>query len=167
MRRVKTLLVESETKLLFVLSGVLQNLALHPANRTLMYKAELYGTSALDKVIEQVGRGGQGQLIAARCQGTGKQAVPGALGGGWMRGGTAGCCLRDSRLRCCLRDSRLRCCLRDSRLRCCLRDSRLRCSWQTGDQKPPGGGSHGLVPALARLFSSRPLAVAGRSFGPG
>ncbi|KAJ9524025.1 hypothetical protein QJQ45_022487, partial [Haematococcus lacustris] len=43
----------AEDKLLHLLSGILQNLALHPANRTRLYKAELHGTLALDKLLEQ------------------------------------------------------------------------------------------------------------------
>jgi hypothetical protein len=52
----------NEDKLLHLVSAVLQNLALHPANRTRLYKAELEGAVALDKVIEQVGkRRGEGR----------------------------------------------------------------------------------------------------------
>jgi len=57
---------EEEEKLLHVVSGITQNLALHPANRTRLYKAELHGSLALDHLIEHVrtalgiawGRGG-------------------------------------------------------------------------------------------------------------
>jgi hypothetical protein len=39
-------------KLLDMLAAVLQNLASHPDNRTVMYRAELAGTAALDRVLE-------------------------------------------------------------------------------------------------------------------
>jgi len=48
---------ESEEKLLHVISGITQNLALHPGNRTRLYKAELHGSLALDKLIEQAMEG--------------------------------------------------------------------------------------------------------------
>lgn len=53
-RSKRTLDSEAETKLLHLLSYIMQNLAQHPANRTLMYKAELLGTTSLDKLIEHV-----------------------------------------------------------------------------------------------------------------
>lgn len=39
-------------KLLDMLAAILQNLASHPDNRTVMYRAELAGTTALDRVLE-------------------------------------------------------------------------------------------------------------------
>lgn len=41
-----------EMKLLDMLAAILQNLASHPSNRTSMYRAELAGTAALDRVLE-------------------------------------------------------------------------------------------------------------------
>lgn len=41
-----------EMKLLDMLAAILQNLASHPDNRTVMYRAELAGTTALDRVLE-------------------------------------------------------------------------------------------------------------------
>jgi hypothetical protein len=46
---------DAESKLVHLISYVLQNVSQHPGNRTLMYKAELLGTTALDKLIEHVG----------------------------------------------------------------------------------------------------------------
>lgn len=43
---------EVEMKLLDMLAAILQNLASHPDNRTVMYRAELAGTTALDRVLE-------------------------------------------------------------------------------------------------------------------
>lgn len=43
---------EAEMKLLDLLSAILQNLSMHPENRTKMYRAELAGTAALDRVLE-------------------------------------------------------------------------------------------------------------------
>jgi hypothetical protein len=51
MRRVRC---ENGAKLLHVVSGITQNLAQHPANRTRLYKAELHGSLALDKLVEHV-----------------------------------------------------------------------------------------------------------------
>lgn len=42
-----------DEKLLHLVSGIVQNLSMHPQNRTLLYKAELKGSVALDKLIEQ------------------------------------------------------------------------------------------------------------------
>jgi hypothetical protein len=39
-------------KLLDMLAAILQNLASHPDNRTVMYRAELAGTAALDRMLE-------------------------------------------------------------------------------------------------------------------
>jgi hypothetical protein len=39
-------------KLLDMLAAILQNLASHPDNRTVMYRAELAGTTALDRMLE-------------------------------------------------------------------------------------------------------------------
>lgn len=39
-------------KLLDMLAAILQNLSSHPDNRTVMYRAELAGTTALDRVLE-------------------------------------------------------------------------------------------------------------------
>jgi hypothetical protein len=41
-----------EMRLLDMLAAILQNLASHPANRTCMYRAELSGTTALDRALE-------------------------------------------------------------------------------------------------------------------
>jgi hypothetical protein len=57
---VPTLDSVAESKLMHLISYVLQNVSHHPANRTLMYKAELLGTTALDKLIEHVSHFGQG-----------------------------------------------------------------------------------------------------------
>lgn len=43
---------EVEMRLLDMLAAILQNLASHPDNRTYMYRAELAGTTALDRVLE-------------------------------------------------------------------------------------------------------------------
>ena len=43
---------ESEEKLLHICSSIIQNISLHPQNRTRLYKAELAGGIALDKLIE-------------------------------------------------------------------------------------------------------------------
>jgi hypothetical protein len=43
---------EAEEKLLHICSSILQNLSLHPQNRTMLYKAELAGTSLMDRLIE-------------------------------------------------------------------------------------------------------------------
>jgi hypothetical protein len=43
---------EIEMKLLDMLAAILQNLASHPDNRTVMYRAELAGTTALDRMLE-------------------------------------------------------------------------------------------------------------------
>lgn len=43
---------ETEMRLLDMLAAILQNLASHPDNRTAMYRAELAGTAALDRLLE-------------------------------------------------------------------------------------------------------------------
>ena len=41
-----------EEQLLFVCSAIVQNISNHPSNRTVLYKAELRGSLAMDKLIE-------------------------------------------------------------------------------------------------------------------
>ncbi len=43
---------EAEEKLLHLCSSIIQNISLHPQNRTRLYKAELAGGAALEKLIE-------------------------------------------------------------------------------------------------------------------
>ena len=43
---------EADKKLLHLCSSIIQNISLHPQNRTRLYKAELAGSVALDKLIE-------------------------------------------------------------------------------------------------------------------
>ncbi|WIA12059.1 hypothetical protein OEZ85_012136 [Tetradesmus obliquus] len=43
---------EAEMKLLDMLAAIIQNMASHPDNRTHMYRAELAGTAALDRLLE-------------------------------------------------------------------------------------------------------------------
>jgi len=78
---------ETEEKLLHVVSGITQNLALHPTNRTRLYKAELHGSLALDKLIEQVSVWPAACVLNGRppCQhlasGGGLLHVRGSIGG--------------------------------------------------------------------------------------
>jgi hypothetical protein len=68
--------------LLDMLAGILSNLASHPDNRTYMYRAELAGTAALDKVLEgPVSPEPQGicaAVIASRLTGTAAPAAAAA-----------------------------------------------------------------------------------------